>query len=284
LIDLTLERCKRLAKLGISTCEVKSGYGLSVEEEIKILEVIAAVNKLQPVSLIPTCLAAHTRPPEFTSNKDYLAYLSKDLLPRIKKKKLSERIDIFVDECAFSVEEAREYLLKAQKLGFALCLHADQFKRGGALLAAELKAVSADHLENSTVDDFIALAKADVTAIALPGASLGLGIPQPHARLMLDNGLALAIASDWNPGSAPMGNLLAQAAILGAAEHLTIAETLAGITIRAAKALQLNDRGCLAIGKRADIAIFPSNDYREILYHQGSLLPSDLYISSVRYS
>ncbi|MBA2727500.1 MAG: imidazolonepropionase [Parachlamydiaceae bacterium] len=278
LIALTLQRCQRLIKLGISTCEVKSGYGLSVVEEIKILEVVAAVNRLQPVTLIPTCLAAHTRPLEFKNNSLYLSYIAEELLPILIKKKLCRRIDIFVDETAFNVTEARDYLLKARSLGFELCLHADQFRRGGAQLAAELKAVSADHLENSTVEDFKALAEANVVAIALPGAALGLGIPQPHARQMLDNGLSLAIASDWNPGSAPMGNLLVQAAILSAAEHLTIAETLAAITFRAANALQLTDRGCLAIGRRADIAIFPTNDYRDILYYQGSLLPSELYI------
>ncbi len=283
LTALTMLRCERLMQLGITTCEVKSGYGLSVDEEVKILQVIASLNELQPVSLIPTCLAAHTKPPEFENNNLYLAYLNEKLLPLIKKQNLCQRIDIFVDDTAFSVDEARKYLLEAQRLGFEICIHADQFKCGGSRLAAELKAVSADHLENSKIEDFKALVKANVAAIALPGASLGLGLPQPHARQMLDNGLCVAIASDWNPGSAPMGNLLSQAAILGAAEHLTITETLAGVTFRAARALKLNDRGILKVGQRADISIFPTNDYREILYYQGSMLPNVLYILGKRF-
>jgi len=273
LIELTLQKTKKLLEHGITTCEVKSGYGLSILEEVKILEVIQTVSSLQKVHLIPTCLAAHVKPPEFASNKEYLDTLIKELFPLLKKNNLSNRIDIFVEQNAFSVEEARYYLQTAKQMGFSICLHADQFSRGGALLAAELGALSADHLEVSQPEDFAALAKANVIPVALPGASLGLGLPMPKARQMLDAGLALAIASDWNPGSAPMGNLLAEAAILGASQKLTMAETLAGITIRAARALELQDRGSLEIGKRADLVIFPCTDYREILYNQGSLMP-----------
>jgi imidazolonepropionase len=278
LIELTCQRAKRLMQLGITTCEVKSGYGLSVAEELSHLKVIQSAAKLSSISLIPTCLAAHTRPPEFNDNKQYLQILLSDLLPEVKAQSLSNRIDIFIDDCAFSIEEAREYLTAARQMGFDICIHADQFHRGGAVLAAELNAVSADHLEQSIPQDFTLLAKANVVAVALPGASLGLGIPQPAARQMLDNGACLAIASDWNPGSAPMGNLLTAAALLGASQKLTMAETLAGITFRAAKALKLNDRGSIVIGNRADLSLFPCSDYREILYQQGSMLPSQVYI------
>ncbi|MFT4552373.1 MAG: imidazolonepropionase [Chlamydiales bacterium] len=283
LIANLLERTEILLRRGITTSEVKSGYGLSVESEIKMLEAINEASSRQPVDLLPTCLAAHTRPWEFSDPKEYLDYLSHDLLPLLIEKKLTNRIDIFVEEGAFSLEESRAYLLNAESLGFSLSLHADQFTRGGALLAAELGAQTADHLEQSTMEDLQALAKAGVTPVALPGASLGLGMRFAPARQMLDCNLPLVIASDWNPGSAPMGDLLTQAAILGTAEKLTMAETLAAITCRAAKALSLTDRGLLKAGMRADMVVFPCKDYREILYHQGSMKPSQIFVKGQDY-
>lgn len=281
LTALLLKRSKKLLAQGITTCEVKSGYGLSVDDELKILKAIQKASLLQPVELIATCLAAHVLPPEFSDGKSYLKSIIAELFPLLLNHNLTKRIDIFVEENAFTVAEAREYLTAAKENGFAICLHADQFSRGGALLAAELSALSADHLEVSTTEDFKALAKANVIPIALPGASLGLGLPFPKARQMLDAGLPLVIASDWNPGSAPMGQLLLQAAVLGAAEHLSLAETLAAITVRAARALALNDRGYLAVGKRCDLAVFPCHDFREILYRQGSLHPCAVYTQGV---
>src|SRR6202012_2388040 len=140
--------------------------------------------------------------------------------------------------------------------------------------------VSADHLEASTEKEIKRLAASDTVAVALPGASLGLGIGFAPARQLLDAGACLAIASDWNPGSAPMGDLLMQASILSAYEKLTTAETFAGLTYRAAKALNLNDRGTLQKGKLADMQAYPCKDYREILYHQGTLKPSQVWKSS----
>lgn len=278
LVSLLLERTEQLLRWGVTTCEVKSGYGLSVESEIKMLEAIAEASSLQPVDLLPTCLAAHTRPWEFSDPKEYLDYLTHDLLPLLIEKKLTNRIDIFVEDGAFSLEESRPYLQNAKSLGFSLTLHVDQFTRGGALLAAELGAQTADHLEQSTEEDLQALAQGGVTPVAVPGASLGLGMRFAPAQKMLDCNLPLVIASDWNPGSAPMGDLLTQAAILGAAEKLTMAETLAAITCRAAKALALTDRGLLKSGMRADMVVFPCKDYREILYHQGSMKPSQIFV------
>lgn len=274
LVRLMLGRTAQLLKQGVTTCEVKSGYGLSINEEIKILEAIKEAGAKQPVQLIPTCLAAHTKPPEWDSRNGYLDEIEKVLFPLLIERDLSSRIDIFVEKGAFFVEEARRYLLNAKKAGFDICLHTDQFTRGGARLAAELRALSADHLETSSLEDIKLLGASGVIPIVLPGCSLGLGLPFANARLILDLGLPLVIASDWNPGSAPMGNLLMQAAVLGAAQKLTTAETLAGITIRAARALKLNDRGILNAGSNADIIAFDSADYREILYYQGSLLPS----------
>lgn len=275
--ELLNQRIKQQIKQGITTCEVKSGYGLTLGDELKMLEAIADCNKEQRIDLIATCLAAHKRPTEFDDNTSYLNFIIEKILPQVQRKGLSKRIDIFVEENAFTVEEARSYLKQAQAKGFSLTLHADQFSRGGALLAAELNASSADHLEQSTVEDARALAATGVVATVLPGATLGLGMPFPPARMLLDAGAAVAIASDWNPGSAPMGLLLVQAALLGAAEKLTTAETFAAITTRAAQALQLHDRAQLTPGRRADIILFPTDDYRDILYRQGSLLPSRVF-------
>ena len=149
-----------------------------------MLKVIESVGQMQPVSLIPTCLAAHTRPREFTNNSEYLRFLIEKLLPAVKNETRC-RASISVDPTAFSVEESRMYLTQARQFGFTIVLHADQFGRGGSLLAAELNALSADHLEASTDEDFKALAVKDVVATVLPGASLGLGLPQlrtPDAR------------------------------------------------------------------------------------------------------
>lgn len=281
LIELMLIRTQKLLQQGITTCEVKSGYGLTLSDELKMLETINAVTHLQPIELVPTCLAAHVKAPHFPSNSSYLDFIVQELFSRIKDKKLARRVDIFIDEHAFSVPEARSYLQRAVEQGFAICMHADQFNGGSSHLAAELKAVSADHLECATEEDLQALAAADVIAVTLPGACLGLGISMPPARLMLDCNLAVAIASDWNPGSAPMGQLLTAAALLGVREKLSMAETLAGITIRAARALAMPDRGQLKPSLRADLAIFPCNDYREILYRQGALAPKIVVVQGI---
>ncbi len=282
LTALTSARLLQVAGHGVTTCEVKSGYGLSLESELKILRSIAKASKEQCVSVIPTCLAAHTLPPEFNSTTTYLNYILEHILPIIQAEGLAQRVDIFVDDSAFGVAEAIEYLKKAKHIGFAVCVHADQFSRGGVQVATAVNALSADHLEQSKSADFTAMQKAGVIPIVLPGASLGLGMPFPPARAILDHHLPLVIASDWNPGSGPMGDLLTQAALLGAAQCLTMAETLAAITVRAARALALTDRGALVSGLRADLALFPCSDYREILYHQGSLKPFATYIHGSR--
>jgi len=268
---------------GVTTVEVKSGYGLGVAEELKQLRAIRQMGVERAQRLISTCLAAHVLPPEYdggqaelksTGIKSYLDDIAAQLLPQLLSEGLTQRIDAFIEPSAFPVELARPYLQHARSLGFNLTLHADQFKRGGAQLAAELGALSADHLEASQEEDLLALRSAEVSAVALPGASLGLGIPFAPARLALDLGLSLAIASDWNPGSAPMGHLLLQASVLGAAERLSAAEIWAGVTHRAADALGLDRVGELSPGWSADLLVFPVEDYREILYHQGMIDPA----------
>jgi len=272
---LLTERATAHLLNGITTIEVKSGYCLSTEGEIKMLEVLQKVNQKLPVDLIATCLAAHIKPADFEGDStDYLKIVINELLPEVMKRKLSKRVDIYIDKGAFTVNEARIYLNTAKKLGFELAIHGEQFTAGGVSLACELGVLSVDHLEMVHYHEINRLAVSSVIPVALPGTSLGLGCQFAPARKLLDAGCSLAIGSDWNPGSAPMGDLLMQTAILGIFEKMTMAESLAAITFRAATALGLTDRGVLKRGLLADMIGFPASDYREILYHQGSLKPS----------
>lgn len=270
-------RCDTHYRNGVTTAEVKSGYGLTLNDELKMLQVIQKANLSHPISLVSTCLAAHTLPEEYESKSEYLEYVANTVLPAVKEANLSSRVDIFVEPIAFEEKETRVFLKEAHRLGFDITIHADQFTRLGSRLAFEFNAMSADHLEASGESEINLLALSNVVGVLLPGASLGLGMHYPKGRTMLDKGMSVAIASDWNPGSAPMGNLLLQAAVFGAAEKLTIAETLAAITVRAAHALGLNDRGVLDIGKLAHIIGFETDNYQDILYYQGSLRPSKVW-------
>ncbi len=273
LLEETSARCDKLLASGVTTAEVKSGYGLSLHDELVQLEVIQDVNKRHAINLVATCLAAHVKPPEFKTHKEYLDFIVREILPAVRQKEFAKRVDIFVEEGAFDVKLAREFLLKAKALGFDITIHADQFSKGGAELAAVVGALSADHLEVSDDKSIDALIKAGVVCVALPGASMGLGMDYAPGRKILDKGGILAIASDFNPGSAPLGDLLTVAAIFGARQKITTAETFAAITYRAAHALRLTDRGVIETGKLADLVGFPTNDYREILYHQGQMRP-----------
>jgi imidazolonepropionase len=276
-------RATRQLRNGITTSEVKSGYALSLEGELRLLQIIHAVNLEHPVDLIPTCLAAHIKPKDFEGGTaEYLHFLAANLLPEIRKEKLAGRVDIFVDEGAFGVEEAEEYLKKAKNLGYDLVIHGEQFTSGGASLAVRVGAKSVDHLEVIGSKAIAELADSEVVAMALPGASIGLGCQFAPARKLLDAGGCLAIGSDWNPGSAPMGDLLIQTAILGTFEKLTNAEQLSAITFRAAHALNLNDRGILKQGNIADFTGFPGSNYKEILYRQGMLKPGSVWKRGVQ--
>ena len=271
---LLLQRVERHLAEGVTTIEIKSGYGLETQSELKQLRVIAKASTQTKASLISTSLAAHMIPKDFNGDQsEYLNYVFHDLLPVIKNEKLSNRVDIFIEESAFDANNALTYLNRAKQMGFDITVHADQFTTGGSAVAVKSGAVSADHLEASKDGEIKLLANSDTVAVVLPGASLGLGMPYAPARKLLDAGACLAIASDWNPGSAPMGDLLMQAAVMSAAEKLNTAEVFAGLTFRAAKALRLNDRGILAPGMRADMQAYSINDYREILYQQGKMKP-----------
>lgn len=284
LAEKTSKNANRHLSEGVTTIEVKSGYGLSIEEELKMLRAIQKAKVSTSADLIPTCLAAHMKPRDFAdSNNEYLAKISEQLFPILKAEKLSNRIDAFVEKSSFSTEEIKPYFQKAKDLGFDITVHADQFSPGGSEVAILFGAKSADHLEASTEKEIRELAKSGVIAVALPGASLGLGCAFTPARKILDQGGALAIASDWNPGSAPMGDLLTQASILATFEKLSTAEVFAGITFRAAAALGLEDRGRLKAGLLADFCLFPTSNYQEILYQQGAMKPVQVWKKGKRF-
>ena len=283
LVKLTVKRANRHLADGVTTIEIKSGYGLSVAEEIKMLQAIKKANSETAADLLPTCLAAHICPKDFEGTaKEYLEIISNELFPILKSENLSNRIDAFIEDSAFSPDDIADYFQKAKDYGFDITVHADQFHVGGSAVAVAYDAISADHLEASTENEIALLANSDTITVALPGASIGLGMSFAPARKLLDAGASLAIASDWNPGSAPMGDLLIQAAVLGTFEKLSNAEVLTGITCRAAAALGLSDRGSIAVGKLADILLFQTSDYREITYHQGKLKPNMVFKRGIK--
>ncbi|NQZ78705.1 MAG: imidazolonepropionase [Ekhidna sp.] len=282
LLNDLITRANRHLDDGVTTIEVKSGYGLDVENELKILEVISKGNDRLIVDLVPTCLAAHVCPKEFSDKRAFLQHIEKELLPRLKMNRLTKRIDAFVEPSAFPKDVAYEYLKTAKAQGFDLTIHADQFHTGGSDIAVKLGAKSADHLEASTEKEIELLANSDTVAVALPGASMGLGMNFTPARKLLDAGASVAISTDWNPGSAPMGDLLVQSSVIGIYEKLSSAEIFAGITFRAAKALGLSDRGRIATGQLADFISFPFDDYREILYNQGKVKPNMVWKNGKR--
>lgn len=284
LLKTLLERINFLISLGITTIEVKSGYGLDVENELKMLRIIKKAQSHTQATLVPTCLSAHLKPRDFEgSNEEYLNYIITEILPKVKEEALATRVDIFIEKSAFQPEESKDFLLKTKDLGFDITVHADQFTPGSSRIAVEVGAKSADHLEATIDEDIEFLAKSDTVATALPGASLGLGEKFTPARKLLDAGAIVAIASDWNPGSAPMGNLITQASILATFEKLTTAEVLAGMTFRAAYALGLEDIGKLEDGKKADFVTFKTDNFQNVLYHQGSLKAENVYIDGEKF-
>lgn len=280
LLSTLLERINYLLSLGITTIEVKSGYGLNVNEELKILRVIKQAQSSTKATLVPTCLAAHLKPKDFSGdNKAYLQYILEEILPTVKEENLAKRVDIFIEKSAFLPEESKAFLEKAKALGFLLTVHADQFTAGSSRVAVEVGAQSADHLEATADEDIAFLAESNTVAIALPGASIGLGDNFSPARKLLDAGAIFAIASDWNPGSAPMGNLITQASILATFQKLTTAEILSAITFRAAYALGLEDRGRIAKGMKAVFVSYETDNFQNVLYYQGRLSAKNTYIN-----
>lgn len=259
-----------MAKLGVTTVECKSGYGLSVEEELKILRVYRNIAQQTQVTLISTLLAAHAVPPEWAGNRSgYLEKIIHELLPIVSREGLASFCDIFVEEGTFSADDARVLLTQAARKGLRGKIHADQITdTGGASLAAELGALSADHLEKVSEKGIEALARHSVVGVLLPFASLYLNVDPAPGRRLVEGGVRVALATDFNPGSAPSYHLHA-AMLLGCTlNRLTPSEVLKGVTCNAAIALGCGDtRGSLEIGKCADIAVIEGEDVNQWIYH-----------------
>ena len=256
--------------LGVTTMECKSGYGLDRDNELKQLEVYAALDREQPVDLVPTFLGAHIVPPEFVGRRaDYLDLLCEEMLPEIARRGLARFCDVFVEESAYTVAEARRILGKANELGLGLKVHADQLSAGGgAELAAELGAVSAEHLEFISAEGIAAMAAAGTVAVSLPLASLYLGHAYLPARRLIEAGVAVAVATDFNPGSSPSYHLPLAMTLACLKQRMTPAEALCGATVIAARAIGLERQaGSLVASSPADLAVIDAPDLNHWLYH-----------------
>ncbi|UWZ82192.1 imidazolonepropionase [Occallatibacter riparius] len=255
---------------GTTTIEAKSGYGLDHDTELKMLRVIARLNEEGPAHLIPTLLSAHTVPPEFIDRRaEYIRWVAEDLIPKVAAAGLARYCDAFCDDHAFTVDETRVVLESAKRHGLGLRIHAEQFRPGtGAALAAELGAATADHLETVMDETLAQLRQAGVQPVLLPGSVFALSRTQyPPARKMVEAGLAIVLATDFNPGSSPVPSMPFMLSLACLQMRLTPAEALTAATINAAHTLGLGaEIGSLEKGKRADFLIHEFTDYRELAY------------------
>ena len=266
LVEIALPRLARMLSYGVTTVEVKSGYGLTVEDEIKMLLAVRKLQALQPVELVPTYLGAHTLPHEYRSRREAYVDLvvSDELMGRVVEEGLAEFVDVFCEESAFTVEESRRILESGKKRGLAPKIHADQITQMGASrLAAEVGCVSADHLERIDEGGIAALSHAGVIAGLLPGCSFYLGVSQAPARRLLDSGVPVAFASNYNPGSSMVESLPLALSIACTQMRVTPAEALVGSTSTASAALRREKRlGRIEGGMDADLVMLdvPSVD------------------------
>lgn len=273
LFALALGRIRRLAAYGTTTIEVKSGYGLTVDDELKELRVIARLSAALPVRLVPTWLGAHEVPIEYRSARnEYVDLLVHEMLPRVVSERLARFADVFCEPGVFTVAESRTILTAARQSGLGLKLHADELEpSGGAELAAQLGATSADHLAAISHAGVAALAASNTVATLLPGTMLFLGRPsQAPARALIEAGVSVALATDFNPGTSPTPNLPLILTLAVSQLRLTVAEAVIAGTVNGAAALGLADvTGQIAPGFSADLALYEIDDVRELPYWYG---------------
>ena len=279
LFEMALPRVRRMLEHGTTSIEAKSGYGLTVEDELKILRVIRRLNEETPLELIPTFLGAHEIPYEYrsgerqaSSREAYIRLVMEEMLPRVAAEGLAEYSDIFCESHVFTVDESRLMMERAKQLGLGIRLHADQLTLCGAgRLAAELGAATADHLEWVDDEGIEMLKRAGVVAVLLPGAVFNLGLARyAPARKMIDSKLPLAIATDFNPGSSPTPSMQMILSIACAQMRMTPAEAITAATINPAYSLNRGDRaGSLEAGKQADMVLLDCPDYRQMPYFFG---------------
>jgi imidazolonepropionase len=276
LLELALPRLMRLATHGVTTVEVKSGYGLTPDDELKSLRVIRRLGEILPMRLVPTWLGAHEIPLEFREMRDgrseYVRLLVSTMLPAVSSGRLARFADVFCEPGVFTIDEARAILTAARSAGLGLKLHADELRAsGGAELAAEIGATSADHLAAISETGIRVLAASTTVATLLPGTMLFLGKEkQAPARALVDAGAAVALATDFNPGTSPTTNFPLIATLGVSQLRLSVAEVMVASTVNGAGALSLADQvGQLAPGFSADLALFDVSDVRELPYWYG---------------
>jgi imidazolonepropionase len=281
LLGLAQERLRSLSGYGTTTVEIKTGYGLNPESEEQCLHIINKLNAtetntlpaLNEVRVVPTFLGAHSVPPEYRERREaYVELVIEEMLPRFVG--LARFCDVFCEREAFTLEESRRILTRAKELGYLLKLHADQLSpSGGSRLAAELGAVSADHLDHASDEDLEAMREAGVVATLLPGCSYTLRSPYPTARRFLDHGLHVALATDFNPGTSYCENMQMILGLAMSSMGMSLEEALTAATINGARALALQDEiGSIEVGKQCELALWSIQDYHEIGYHFGTNL------------
>lgn len=262
-------------RLGVTTTEIKSGYGLDLEHELKQLRVIRRLNREHAMDVVPTCMAAHAVPPEFAGRTDaYVDYVCSTILPRVVEEKLAQYCDVFCETGVFFVQQSRKILETACSLGLGLKIHADEIDAlGGARLAGALGAVSAEHLIATDDAGISALAAGGVSACLLPQTSLYLDKPFARAREMIASGVPVAVASDFNPGSCPSLNLQCSATLAYLRYRMTPEEILTAVTLNAACAIGLGGRlGSVEVGKQADLTLWNADGMELLCYRMGSNL------------
>jgi len=273
LVDLAMPRLARMLQRGVTTVEIKSGYGLTIEDEIKMLKAIRRLGDLQPMRVVGTYLAAHTVPEEYTGRPDeYLDSILDDrVLRRIREEGLAEFCDVFCEKTAFDVAQSRRVLTTASKWGLRPKLHADQITQMGAtILASQVGAVSADHLETIHDEGIAALKAAGCVAVLLPGCSFYLGVDQAPARRLIEADLPVALATDYNPGSSMVESLPLVMGIACAQMKMTPTEALVAATANAAAAIDRHDRcGAIAVGLQADLVVLDVPNHLRLCYELG---------------
>ncbi|MBL7086021.1 MAG: imidazolonepropionase [Candidatus Cloacimonetes bacterium] len=274
LVALGLKRVNKMLEMGATTIEAKSGYGLSTESEIKMLEAIAEINEISEMDIIPTFLGAHEFPEEYKNNKEeYIKILIDEMLPEVKKQNLAKYCDIFCEKHVFDIEQSRRILSEAKKLGFKIRMHADELEPiGGAELAAEIGAVTADHLVAVSDNGIQKMEAAKVIPILLPGTTFSLGLKKyAPAKKMIDSGLPIALATDFNPGSCHCDSMQTVISLACIEMGLLPSEAITASTINAAYSLELGDTiGSIEVGKQGDILIMDMPSYKYLPYHLGS--------------
>jgi len=267
---------------GTTTIEAKSGYGLTPEDEVKMLRVVRRLDEETPLRYVPTFLGAHAVPDEYKNNRSaYVDLVVDEMIPRVAREGLARFCDVFCEGGAFDVDESRRILQAAQASGMGLRVHAEQFSpSGGSRLAAELGALTADHLECAGASEISALKTANVQPVLLPASVLMIGSRHyPDARAMIDAGLAVVLATDFNPGSSPTPSMLLVLTLASTQMKMAPAEAIAAATINAAYSLGLGaEIGSLESGKRADFVIHDCADYRELGYFAGIEHPGAVYV------